>query len=239
MKLEGAVLLAAKECAAKPAKNRPAYWATMVRIAPLDDEHALLEATNGRVLMRLTLNHPQPSERFIPHRLLKRLRPADVVEIEDAELDVEEASIHADLAIEPAPSLANSADPEKKIRVWPDFDDVIPKGARKPNLMIGLRADVVNYVMRASKHLGTSDRPLKLVMETGGPQEPVKLAGKSIYGDVVFCVMPWFDGVAVEAKKDEDASNAEKALSMMQEAVALLYGKKKPEEKPVAEPAAT
>lgn len=234
MKLEGAVLLAAKECAARPAKKRPEYWATMVRIAPLDDKHAVLESTNGRVLMRLTLEHEQKSERFIPHRILKRLRPADVVEIEDFELDVEEASIHADLAIEPAPSLAN-AETGEKLRVWPDFDLVIPKGARKQGRLIGLRADVVNFVMRASRHLSTNAQPLELVMETGGPTEPVKLSGKSIYGDVVFCVMPWFDGVAVETKKSEDATNAEKALSMIQDAVALLYGKKKPEEKAAAE----
>lgn len=227
MQIEGSVLLAAKECAAKPAKKRHDYWATMVRLAPLDEKHSLLESTNGRVLMRLTLEHPQQSERFIPHRILRRIRPADVVEIEDAELDIEEASLHADLAIEPAPSLAN-AETGEKMRVWPDFDAVIPKGVRKQGRLIGLRADVVNYVMRAARHLSTNAMPLELVMETGGPTDPVKLSGKSIYGEVVFCVMPWFDGTAVEAKKNEDATNAEKALGMMRDAVVLLHGKKKP-----------
>jgi len=188
MEIDGAVLKAAMACAARPSKKWPHFWATMSRLAPRDAKTSVLEATNGVVLIRLVLQHPQEREAFLPHEVLSRVKSADVVTIEGRELRIEESGLHVDLRDEPAPALADAKG--KQLRVWPDFDAHIPKGRRAAANLIGLSAGVMGAIVRAARLLSSAKDPLILRMEAGGPAEPVKLSGRSSYGEVLFVVMP-------------------------------------------------
>jgi len=189
MEIDGFVLKAAQACAARPSKKRPHFWATMARLAPRGEKSSVLEATNGIVLMRLVLNHPQECEAFLPHEVIARIRGSDVVEIDGRELWIEESGLHVDLKDEPAPSLPSTTG-GRPLRVWPDLEKVIPKSKRNAAALIGLSAGVMACVVRAARLLSSAKDPLVLSMECGGPAEPVKLSGRCSYGDVVFAVMP-------------------------------------------------
>jgi hypothetical protein len=203
MEIEGYPLKAALACAARPSKKRPHFWATMSRIAPRDAKTSVLEATNGVVLMRLVLQHPQECEAYLPHEVLSRVKSADVVVIEGRELRIEESGLTVELRDVPAPSLP-AAD-GKNLRLWPDFDGVIPKGKRSAANLVCLSAGVMGCVMRAARLLGTTKDPVILRMEAGGPSDPVKLSGRCSYGELVFAVMP-VSLIPEEPKKPKDGA---------------------------------
>lgn len=203
MEIEGAVLKAALACAARPNKKRPHFWATMLRLAPRDAKTSLLEATNGVVLVRLVLEHRQECEAFLPHEVVRVIKASDVVSIDGRELEIEESRLHVELKAEAAPALEDSKG--KPMRLWPDFDPIIPKGKRSAASMIGLSAGVMSCVVRAAKLLSTAKDPLLLRMEAGGAADPVKLVGRSRYGETVFVVMP-VSLIPDEPKKAKDGA---------------------------------
>ena len=189
MKIEGAVLRAALECAAKPTKKDPHRWTTCVRVAPLGDEKCLVEATDGRVMMRLVLEHECEAEAFIRHETLKRIKDSDEVEITDGMLEVEEAALRHDFL--PLDTLPDKDG--KPMRVWPDFGHVIPRGTRTPAPAVAFGPNPLTKVLRSVKHLGA----LALRFEIGGPTEAAKVTARCLYGVATYIVMP------VELVEDE------------------------------------
>lgn len=182
MKIEGAVLRAALECAAKPTRGDPYRWTTCVRIAPTNGERCVVEATDGRVMMRLLLDHECEEEAFIRHETIKRIKGTDEVEISAGMLEVEDANLRHDfLPLETLPD-ANGT----PMRVWPDFSTVIPRGKRTPAPVVAFAPAVMAKVIKSVGHLGT----LALRLEFGGPTEAAKVTAQTCYGPAIYVMMP-------------------------------------------------
>jgi len=208
----GCVLRAAMECAARPTKERPDYWCSRVRLAAARAlDKSVLEATDGVVLMRLTMDKSYDDEAFLTRDIIQRIRPDDRVQVDGLQLEVESETgdfdIRASLLSVPEPALMMNG---KNLRQWPDFETIIPKGKRAAASMIGLSSSVIGKVSRACKHLSSAEYPLTLRMEAGGANDPVKLIGRSVFGDAVFCVMPV--SIVPEEKGTEAVERAVQAM---------------------------
>lgn len=220
IEFSGCVLKAAVECAAKPSKDRPTFWCSRVRVGRWSAEQTVVEATNGVMLMRLTMDKAFDREVYLTRDVVSRIRPADRVQIDGLMLKVDDEDggfgMHALLLDKPEQTLEVEG---RVLRAWPDFDGIIPRGKRYAASMIGLGAEIIGRVSKACRQLSAPDHPLTLRMEAGGAKEPIKLVGKSYFGDVVFLVMP--TDIAQEGEEVAEALTraAQKSVEAMQDAV--------------------
>lgn len=203
IEFSGSVLRAALDCAAKPSKDRPEFWCSRVRVAARGTKETVVEATDGMMLVQIVMEKSYEGEAYATRDIVSRIRPDDRCQLDGLQLEVESETgdfdIRASLLAVPEQVLEVEG---KNLRQWPDFDALIPKGKRSAASMIGLSSELIGKISKASKALSSPEYPLALRMEAGGAQDPVKLVGRSIFGDVVFVVMPM--SIIEDEKTDDD-----------------------------------
>lgn len=215
IEFSGSVLRAALDCAAKPTKDRPTFWCSRIRVAARGTKETVVEATDGIMLVQIVMEKSYEGEAYATRDIVSRIRPDDRCQLDGLQLEVESETgdfdIRASLLAVPEQVLEVGG---KNLRQWPDFDALIPKGKRSAASMIGLSSEAIGKISKASKALSSPEFPLALRMEAGGAQDPVKLVGRSIFGDVTFVVMP-MSIVADEPQDEERASHSKDGVDLV------------------------
>jgi hypothetical protein len=182
----------------------------MIRIAPLSKSastpQTIVESTNGIVLFRLVLPQECDREVFVSREIVQRLKELDEVVISDLEMCVE-GNLQMQVDEQAAPALVDEST-GRAMRLWPEFDALIPKGKRAAASLIGVGAPPLSAVVRCAKHLGSKDDPVVLGMAAGGAAEAVKLTSKCVYGDALWLVMPCTIIEEAPAKEQRDGKAA-------------------------------